>query len=303
MKTYNETVNTVFERIDEYKTAQKRKKKIITHTAVPACCIALAAMIGIGVWQSDVFKSKPSVSLEDSTVIGEKDYIGPDDIDGDWYGDGQEAPPSNDDENTSINSDGQEISPNPNTDNSSLDNKHNHDPAKMLCYINQIGEAKPSDVAPPQPVDAHYYTVRSDQEAVEYLGINFEIINAKYNLQSSLHGTWYKKSDNTLVWDLSTFCYSNEKGNFTLEASKTFKPISCYSLPTEEVISTMVGTKNGPVYVKFYGTVETVMSQNYSDKQSTILAEFQNKGVYFRIEANNISAFDFYQFVSAVANG
>lgn len=81
MKSYDETINTVFDRISEYKTAQKRKKKIITRTVVPACSVVLAAAIGIGVWQSDIFKSKPSVSLDDSTVIGEKDYIEPNDLD------------------------------------------------------------------------------------------------------------------------------------------------------------------------------------------------------------------------------
>lgn len=83
MKSYDETINTVFDRISEYKTAQKRKKKIITRTVVPACSVVLAAAIGICVWQSDIFKSKPSVSLEDSTVIGEKDYIEPDELDDD----------------------------------------------------------------------------------------------------------------------------------------------------------------------------------------------------------------------------
>lgn len=92
MKSYDETINTVFDRISEYKTAQKRKKKIIIRTVLPVCCVALATLIGIGVWQSDMFKPKPSVSLEDSTVIGEKDYIGPDELDGDRYSTEQKAP-------------------------------------------------------------------------------------------------------------------------------------------------------------------------------------------------------------------
>lgn len=83
MKSYDETINTVLDRIGEYKTAQKRKKKIITRTVLPVCSVTLAAAIGIGAWQSGIFKSKSSVTLEDSTVIGEKDYIGPDELDDD----------------------------------------------------------------------------------------------------------------------------------------------------------------------------------------------------------------------------
>ncbi len=48
MKSYDETVNDVFERISEYKTAQKRKRRIITSTAACLCCACLIALIGIG---------------------------------------------------------------------------------------------------------------------------------------------------------------------------------------------------------------------------------------------------------------
>ncbi|MBQ8740557.1 MAG: hypothetical protein IJY79_03280 [Clostridia bacterium] len=81
MKSYDETINTVFDRIGEYKTAQKRKKKIITRTLLPVCSVVLITVIGICVWQSGILKSEPPVTLEDSTVIGEKDYIEPDELD------------------------------------------------------------------------------------------------------------------------------------------------------------------------------------------------------------------------------
>lgn len=101
MKNYDETINTVFERIDEYKLKQKRKRKIITRVAVPAFSVCLAIAIGVFAWKGDMFKTKPPVTLDDSTVIGEKDYIEPDEVDGDLQGNGQEAPPSNSGNNTS----------------------------------------------------------------------------------------------------------------------------------------------------------------------------------------------------------
>ena len=299
MKNYDETISTVFERIDQYKTEKLRKRKIITRIAIPAFSVCLAVAIGIFAVKGDAFKTKPPVTLDDSTVIGEKDYIEPDelnnssddtnttsdDIDGDWYGEGQEPPPSNSSGNSSTNS--EQVS----------------DPAKLLCYINQIESTKDSDIAPPHPVDDHYHKDWSIDEATKYLNVDFSVVNAKYVLDSSNCGAWYKKSDNTLVMDHNAFVYTNEKGSYLLQASKTFLPKDCIVVSNEEVVSTIVGTKNGPVYVKFYGTVGSVMSHNYSTKQATMIAEFQHKGVNFRIEANDISAFDFYQFVSAVANG
>ena len=81
MKSYDETVNRVFERIDQYKIKQKRKKKIVMRAVVPIGSLCIAAIIGIAFWQSDIFGTTPQTELKDSTVIGEKDYIEPDEPD------------------------------------------------------------------------------------------------------------------------------------------------------------------------------------------------------------------------------
>ena len=74
MKNYDETISTVFERIDQYKTEKLRKRKIITRIAIPAFSVCLAVAIGIFAVKGDAFKTKLPVTLDDSTVIGEKDY-------------------------------------------------------------------------------------------------------------------------------------------------------------------------------------------------------------------------------------
>lgn len=79
MKNYDETINYVFERINLYKQKQKQKRKIITQVAIPALSVCVAVAIGIFAIKGDIFKSKPPVTLDDSTVIGEKDYITPND--------------------------------------------------------------------------------------------------------------------------------------------------------------------------------------------------------------------------------
>lgn len=40
-----------------------------------AACLILCLLVGIGLWQGDFFKSNPPITLDDSTVIGEKDWI------------------------------------------------------------------------------------------------------------------------------------------------------------------------------------------------------------------------------------
>ena len=74
MKNYDETISTVFERIDQYKTEKLRKRKTITRIAIPAFSVCLAVAIGIFAVKGDAFKTKLPVTLDDSTVIGEKDY-------------------------------------------------------------------------------------------------------------------------------------------------------------------------------------------------------------------------------------
>ncbi len=96
MKDYDETINTVFERIDEYKLKQARKRKILIRTVLPISSLCIAALIGIAVWQGDFFKSQPPAIPEDSNIVSEKDNL---------HVDGQEAPPSNSGNNTSTTED------------------------------------------------------------------------------------------------------------------------------------------------------------------------------------------------------
>ena len=76
MKNYNEMANDVIRRIGEHETKQRNRKKII----IPICCFCLLALLGITLWQGDFFNSTPPITLDDSTIIGEKDYV--DDKDG-----------------------------------------------------------------------------------------------------------------------------------------------------------------------------------------------------------------------------
>ena len=77
MKNYNEMANDVFRRIGEYETQKRNRRKLMKKVILPICCFCLVAILGIGLWQGDYFSKTPSSQLEDSTVIGEVDYIEP----------------------------------------------------------------------------------------------------------------------------------------------------------------------------------------------------------------------------------
>ena len=75
MKNYDEITNDLLERRDQFETEQRNRRKVMKRAIMPICCFCLAALLGIGLWQGDFFNSKPPITLDDSTIIGEKDTI------------------------------------------------------------------------------------------------------------------------------------------------------------------------------------------------------------------------------------
>lgn len=79
MKSYDETISNVFDRIGEYETKQKRKRSAITKTAASFCCVCAIALVGVGVWQGDnsgsqtyVNPSTASTSLSGDVMLSGK---------------------------------------------------------------------------------------------------------------------------------------------------------------------------------------------------------------------------------------
>ena len=63
MKNYNETINSVFDRINRYEIDKKRKRKVVTRTVTSLFCF-LIALLGIGVWQSGLIDTTPPTVLD-----------------------------------------------------------------------------------------------------------------------------------------------------------------------------------------------------------------------------------------------
>lgn len=80
MKNYEQVTNDLLERRNKYVARQRKKKKKMIGIAGSLCCVCLVALMSVGVWRGGWFKSISPVTLDDSTIIGEKDYISPDEL-------------------------------------------------------------------------------------------------------------------------------------------------------------------------------------------------------------------------------
>lgn len=68
MKTYNEMTENVFKRINEYEADKARKRKTALRTAVPVCCLAAAALVGVTVWKNNGGKAVQKPETESSQI-------------------------------------------------------------------------------------------------------------------------------------------------------------------------------------------------------------------------------------------
>lgn len=77
MKNCDEMVNSLLERREQYEADKKQKRKTLTRTLIPICCVCLVALSGFGAWQSGIFNKTPIQSAEDAIIPGTKDWYGP----------------------------------------------------------------------------------------------------------------------------------------------------------------------------------------------------------------------------------
>ena len=71
MKNYDETIDSVFSRINEYEIRKSQRKKVMTKTAVSVCCVCLVALVGLGMHQFSQSPVAPQVTEPvHSDVVG-----------------------------------------------------------------------------------------------------------------------------------------------------------------------------------------------------------------------------------------
>ena len=70
MKSHEEVTNDLLERRDRYVTEQNQKRKKLMRAAASFCC-CLAALMGLGLWQSGLQQNEPS-AIPDNFIAGDK---------------------------------------------------------------------------------------------------------------------------------------------------------------------------------------------------------------------------------------
>ena len=75
MKNYNQMANDVLRRIEEHKTLQRNRRKTMKKVMLPICCFCLVTLLGLGLWKGNFLEGIKPIETEDSTIVGEKDYV------------------------------------------------------------------------------------------------------------------------------------------------------------------------------------------------------------------------------------
>ncbi len=65
MKTYEETVDTVFDRIKQYREKQKRRKDILVRTVPPLCSLCVITVLGFAIWGNRQTSDVPDFTTEE----------------------------------------------------------------------------------------------------------------------------------------------------------------------------------------------------------------------------------------------
>ncbi len=284
MKNYDEITNDLLERRDRYVTEQKNKRRNIKRVVMPICCFCLVALLGIGLWQGGFFNSKPQITLDDSTIIGEKDYVddkdgsgGDNDIDGDWNPNGQEVSPSD--------------------SGNSATSESNGTTEDVIFYFNDI---KNTASAAPKYLDPaeHYEEIWDADKTARYLGLYLNSIHHNgLNYQGDGKHKVTFKNNGELVRDIMSFEYSFEDTKVIVSTSKIGYPYDCIYGFDDEKITTYVQS----VPVIFAGTVGTTAKHQVN--KDFLVADFERNGVNYRVKAENISHIDFYKIVLSVITG
>lgn len=279
MKNYDELTNDLLERRDRYVAAQKKKRKRVMGVATSLCCFCLVALIGFGMWQGGVFPATPPITSGEQTLSGNREQTNPIDS----------STMNNDNQN-------QESQGEQTTNPVSNDNQINNDSTtKHLFAINEITGTLGAAPKYRDP-ELHYNEIWDLVRAIEYLGV--DIPNAVTALPDGL-GLEYIQSNGftvvyenngTLVEDRMCYEFVGEDGaKVMVHASKLRPPYDClYSTDTDDATNFPIHETDEVIPVFIYAQNKSESTMDYE----LYVADFEYKGIYYRIHVENISAYN-----------
>lgn len=206
MKSYDETVRSVLEKIELKKEKAQKTKKILLRTLSPALALGMVLLISLAnprLW--DRTTPPPSETIGDSVTPGEPDYISPDRLSEDSL---------------------------PATDTKA--------PAFTVNTIASYSSASPLYLDP----DDHYTESWDSRKIADYLGWAPETLGNDYLSEGPAFVCVTYSLDGTLVRDTMSFSYSLDGSRITLSASRISPPYDCiYVLESENKTTLRVEDK------------------------------------------------------------
>lgn len=200
MKNYDETINSVFNRIDEYNSLQKKRKQNVIKFTAALSCACLAVLAGVTIWHGATSEDTPEQTIDDALYPGLDDLI---------------------DDNTSASTDKA-------TSNTGSSNK---------IVINRLDTISNSKMDISLMWDD--FVVMNATELNEYYGVNV-FPSVPSDLKGHLDQQYgiFKRDNGTgeLYHDVNDLCYSNEdySRSVNVEVSKGKLPFSCVIICDEK---------------------------------------------------------------------
>lgn len=90
MKTYKEMAENALERIGNYETEQKKRRRLVAKIATPAVSFCLAAMLGFGAWRAGIFRAEAPIT-DNGNADSEESYHSSDNTSADNIGEVSET--------------------------------------------------------------------------------------------------------------------------------------------------------------------------------------------------------------------
>lgn len=75
MKSYDETINNVFDRIGQYEKRKRERRKTVTRTIMSFACVCLIMLLGVGVWRNGKVPVDSTQSSHSTTVADDKNGL------------------------------------------------------------------------------------------------------------------------------------------------------------------------------------------------------------------------------------
>ena len=245
MKNYDETINSVFEKIEKHNQIKNKRKKLVLKTVVPACCVCFSLIATVLVLDND----KPKVPSGSSTS-SEKIYTGalvPSDMDGneEGYGKGEILTGDPDGyvfpegtsfpEGSVVSEASSEASTSPNE----------YIPNRFKMYLNQITQ-KTGAAKLYFSEDKYYSEEKSLEDLKKYYGKDFskidfidDLLPNEFEYSGVTTRKFYYEKSGKIAYDTSVFSYTKDEQAIRIMASKIGAPYDCI-YKTEEDKTTKI---------------------------------------------------------------